>query len=106
MRATPHAVEWIPPLYAAVASARMTRRHALPIPHPNNNSIRQIENISFSLRFAPKRRLIDFSCANLGRAMHRIFPCVLSAQRRLQFQRNFYFRHLMMRLIVISPHEA
>jgi hypothetical protein len=40
--------------------------------------------------------------ARIAPLMHALFAGVLSAQRLPQFQRNFYFRSLMMRLIVIS----
>jgi hypothetical protein len=43
-----------------------------------------------------------FFGARIAPLMPALLAGVLSAQRLLQFQRNFYFRSLMMRLIVIS----
>ncbi|MBB2999056.1 MAG: hypothetical protein V4793_34740 [Paraburkholderia tropica] len=43
-----------------------------------------------------------FFGARIAPPMHALLAGVLSAQRLPQFQRNFYFRSLMMRLIVIS----
>ncbi|QBQ99130.1 hypothetical protein [Paraburkholderia pallida] len=84
----------IPPLYAAVASALMTRHHASPTPHPNSNSIRQIENISFSLRSAPKRRLMHFHARSWGAQCTAFLHVFFRRNAAINFNANFIFAAL------------